>query len=322
MAERRGLTMREWRTNPETGLLTSPNSSRCSPRTRLGDSAARLEHRRSGERCRTHHRLAHAVGARVIVDGVSFVPHTIPDVADSALTCTCSASTRPTRCTRASWSSATVCSTNSRIRVTSSMPDSRQAAEPCGPRPCPGRRRGRSLDYVTAFHQHHGGPKTDSLRVACEDPRRSGATGGRAPTPAPRPSPATTQLRLIGPDALGTRCRPPLPDGHVLFRRRWIRACSSTLVDRGCRRVPGTTTSGGSRRPRCRPRARRRPALVRALHLAGRCRPRRRRARTTSSPETGELALDWASHRRAGRLSWCVDPAESRRGVCRCSPQR
>jgi cysteine desulfurase family protein (TIGR01976 family) len=82
MAERAGATLVEWRIDPFTGELDLAElASLVGPRTRLvtiphasniigqeNDVAAACD-------------LAHAAGARVIVDAVSFAPHTIADVA-------------------------------------------------------------------------------------------------------------------------------------------------------------------------------------------------------------------------------------------------
>lgn len=82
MAERVGCTMREWTTDPETGLLDIDDfESLLSERTRL----VTMPHAsnivgKENDVARVCE-LAHSVGARVIVDGVSFAPHGIPDVA-------------------------------------------------------------------------------------------------------------------------------------------------------------------------------------------------------------------------------------------------
>ena len=81
-AERAGATLREWTTDAETGLLdidrfaelltertvlvTVPHSSNIVGQE---NDIARIT------------AMAHGVGARVIVDGVSFAPHSLPDVA-------------------------------------------------------------------------------------------------------------------------------------------------------------------------------------------------------------------------------------------------
>lgn len=82
MVERVGATMREWTTDPETGLLDIDDfESLLSERTRL----VTMPHAsnivgKENDVARVCE-LAHRVGARVIVDGVSFAPHGIPDVA-------------------------------------------------------------------------------------------------------------------------------------------------------------------------------------------------------------------------------------------------
>ena len=81
MAARRQGVLREWRTDPETGLLDPADyEDLLSDKTRLvtfphasnvvgmENDVARLT------------ALAHSAGARVIVDGVSYAPHAIPDV--------------------------------------------------------------------------------------------------------------------------------------------------------------------------------------------------------------------------------------------------
>ena len=81
-AERVGCTVKEWKTDPVTGLLDiAVFESLLSERTGLvtvphasnivgkENDVARIAS------------LAHEVGARVIVDGVSFAPHSVPDVA-------------------------------------------------------------------------------------------------------------------------------------------------------------------------------------------------------------------------------------------------
>lgn len=83
MAEREGCTLLEWRTDPDTGLLDLAEfEALLSERTRL----VTVPHAsnivgKENEVARVCE-LAHGVGARVIVDGVSFAPHGIPDVAD------------------------------------------------------------------------------------------------------------------------------------------------------------------------------------------------------------------------------------------------
>ncbi len=112
--------------------------------------------------------LAHAVGARVVVDGVSFAPHTIPDVAaldaDVYL-----------------FSLYKTYSVHQGLMVVrnglldelpnqahffnAGYPDKR--LNPAGPDHAQVAAAGAVLDYVRAFHEHHGGSRTDTLRAAC-----------------------------------------------------------------------------------------------------------------------------------------------------------
>ena len=82
MAERNGCTLHEWRTDPDTGLLDIAEfEALITSRTRLVcvPHASNIIGQENDIARITS--AAHAVGARVIVDGVSFAPHTIPDVA-------------------------------------------------------------------------------------------------------------------------------------------------------------------------------------------------------------------------------------------------
>jgi selenocysteine lyase/cysteine desulfurase len=82
MGERAGAAVREWRTDPETGRLDVGGLEELlSDRTRLVTvpHASNIIGEENDVRRITD--TAHRRGARVIVDGVSFAPHTIPDVA-------------------------------------------------------------------------------------------------------------------------------------------------------------------------------------------------------------------------------------------------
>jgi len=169
MAERAGCTLLEWRTDPTTGLLDLDEfESMLTPRTRLvtvphasnivgkENDVARI--------CE----LAHAVGARVIVDGVSFVPHGIPDVgalgADVYL-----------------FSLYKVYSVHQGVMVVrrdlmdelpnqshffnDSVPSARM--NPAGPDHAQVACSAAVLDYVELLHRHHGGDPAAALRTAC-----------------------------------------------------------------------------------------------------------------------------------------------------------
>lgn len=81
-AQRAGATLKEWRIDPATGLLDPAGlEDLLSVRTRVVTfpHASNVVGQENDVRRLTE--LAHRVGARVIVDGVSFAPHGIPDVA-------------------------------------------------------------------------------------------------------------------------------------------------------------------------------------------------------------------------------------------------
>ncbi len=81
-AERVGCTIREWRTDPDTGLLDIDDfEAMLSERTGLVTVPHASNIIGSENDVTRIAQLAHGVGARVIVDGVSFAPHSIPDVA-------------------------------------------------------------------------------------------------------------------------------------------------------------------------------------------------------------------------------------------------
>jgi selenocysteine lyase/cysteine desulfurase len=169
MAERNGCTIHEWRTDPDTGLLDIAEfESLLSERTRLvtvphASNIVGQENDVASIAAR-----AHAVGARVIVDGVSFVPHTIPDVAalgaDVYL-----------------FSMYKTYSVHQGLMVVrngllaelpnqahffnAGSPDKR--LNPAGPDHAQVAAAGAVLDYVTELHTAHGGSTNDTLSDAC-----------------------------------------------------------------------------------------------------------------------------------------------------------
>ena len=236
--------------------------------------------------------LAHRVGARVIVDGVSFAPHTFPDVAaldaDVYL-----------------FSLYKTYSVHQGLMVVrnglldelpnqahffnDSIPDKR--LNPAGPDHAQVAAAGAVLDYVSDTHLHHGGRASDGLRAACDHvsslwrahedsltPQLLEALSGRY------------DVRLIGPGSLdaapGHRCP------TIAFSPSTIEpaAVQRGLVARGVQTSYGHYYARPcARRRRRRPAPRRRSALVRALHLPGRRRPGPRgvvrRAGMTSSDD-------------------------------------
>ncbi len=173
MAERRGLTMHEWRTDPHTGLLDLDQlSSLLNSRTRLVTvpHASNIIGQENDIVGITE--LAHAAGARVIVDGVSFVPHTIPNVsalgADVYL-----------------FSMYKTYSVHQGLMVVRNglldqLPnqghffngnDASKRLSPAGPDHAQVASSGAVLDYIGAFHREHGG-RDDSPRDACAEASR------------------------------------------------------------------------------------------------------------------------------------------------------
>jgi selenocysteine lyase/cysteine desulfurase len=168
MAERVGCTLREWRMDPitgmldideleqllndRTGLVTVPHASNIVGQE---NDIARIT------------ALAHGVGARVIVDGVSFAPHSIPDVAalgaDVYL-----------------FSLYKTYSVHQGLMVVRSgllteLPNQShffnadiadKHLNPAGPDHAQVAASGAVLDYVLALHEHHGGLESDGLHSA------------------------------------------------------------------------------------------------------------------------------------------------------------
>ncbi len=83
MADATGATLREWRIDPETGLLDAADFGELlSDRTRIVSipHCSNVIGYENDVTALTA--MAHAVGARVIIDGVSFAPHTISNLAN------------------------------------------------------------------------------------------------------------------------------------------------------------------------------------------------------------------------------------------------
>jgi cysteine desulfurase family protein (TIGR01976 family) len=169
MAERLGLTVREWRMDPETGRLDIEEyAALITPRTRLVTvpHASNIVGQENDIARITE--LAHAVGARVIVDGVSFVPHTIPDVAalDADVYLFSLYKTYSVHQGLMVVRNGLLDELpNQAHSFNAGSPDKR--LNPAGPDHAQVAASGGVLDFVLAFHGAHGGPSTDSLRTAC-----------------------------------------------------------------------------------------------------------------------------------------------------------
>lgn len=169
MAERLGLTMTEWRINPDTGVLDIDEyEALLTPRTRLVTvpHASNIVGQENDVARITE--LAHAVGARVIVDGVSFAPHTIPDVAalDADVYLFSLYKTYSVHQGLMVVRNGLLDELPNQAHFFSAgSPDKR--LNPAGPDHAQVAAAGAVLDYVSEFHRAHGGATTDSLRTAC-----------------------------------------------------------------------------------------------------------------------------------------------------------
>jgi len=172
MAERVGCTLREWRIDPVTGHLDLDGLRELlDERTRLVTvpHASNIvgEENPIAEICSA----AHAVGARVIVDGVSFAPHSIPDVdalhADVYLFSLYKTySVHQGLMVARSGLLAEL--PNQGHFFNSEVPDKR--LNPAGPDHAQVAAAGAVLDYVEALDRHH-----------CGDAAPGGGRGGAAP---------------------------------------------------------------------------------------------------------------------------------------------
>ena len=167
-AERVGCTVREWRADPVTGLLDiSDFEELLSERTGVVTVPHASNIIGSENDVTRITQLAHAVGARVIVDGVSFAPHSIPDVAAIgadvylfSLYKTYSVH-QGLMVVRAGLMAELP---NQSHFFNDAVADKR--LNPAGPDHAQVASAGAVLDYVEAFHRHHGGATTADLRTA------------------------------------------------------------------------------------------------------------------------------------------------------------
>lgn len=167
-AERAGCVVREWRTDPLSGLLdldefesllteatvlvTVPHASNIIGKE---NDIGRITS------------VAHRVGARVIVDGVSFVPHSMPDVetldADVYLFSLYKTYSvhQGLMVVRNGWLDELP---NQSHFFNDSVADKR--LNPAGPDHAQVAVAEAVLDYVELLHRHHGGSPDDDLRAA------------------------------------------------------------------------------------------------------------------------------------------------------------
>lgn len=167
-AEGVGCTVLEWRTDPRTGLLDIDDlEAMLSERTGLVTvpHASNIVGQENDIARITA--AAHRVGARVIVDGVSFAPHTIPDVdalgADVYLFSLYKTYSvhQGLMVVRAGLMAELP---NQSHYFNDAVADKR--LNPAGPDHAQVAAAGAVLDYIEAVHRHHGGSPTDGLRNA------------------------------------------------------------------------------------------------------------------------------------------------------------
>jgi len=214
VAERVGCTLREWRTDPVSGRLDPAGLAELlTVRTRLvcvpHVSNIVGEENPIAEICST----AHAVGARVIVDGVSYAPHSFPDVdalgADVYL-----------------FSLYKTYSVHQGLMVVrgglltelpnqghffnADLPDKR--LNPAGPDHAQVASAAAVLDYVEALDRHHGGGSGDGLRAAVDRVSALWRAHEDSLTPALLDHlAARDDVRLLGPAAIGEHGRHRCP---------------------------------------------------------------------------------------------------------------
>ncbi len=170
-AERIGCTINEWRIDPGTGLLDIADfEAMLTERTGLVTVPHASNIVGSENDVMRITQLAHGVGARVIVDGVSFAPHSLPDVAAIgadvylfSLYKTYSVH-QGLMVVRAGLMAELP---NQSHFFNDSVTDKR--LNPAGPDHAQVASAGAVLDYVEALHRHHGGSASDELRTAVAD---------------------------------------------------------------------------------------------------------------------------------------------------------
>jgi len=248
--EAAGAVLREWRVEPTTGLLSIERlDGLVNSRTRW----VALPHSSNivGQEnpVASITAIAHAAGARVVVDGVSYVPHGIPDVGELDVDVYL-------------FSLYKVYSVHQGVMVTrrgvldelpnqghyfnSATPTARLT--PAGPDHAQIAAAGAVLDYLAESHIHHGGSPTDDLRSAAR--QMSELWQARETTtlaPVLDLLGSAPNARLLGPREIGAahRCptvaflplsKPPaqlaeelvehgiMTDAHNFYARRLIEA--------------------------------------------------------------------------------------------------
>jgi selenocysteine lyase/cysteine desulfurase len=165
-----GCTVTEGRIDPDTGLLDIDQlRALLTERTRLVTVPHASNVVGAENDVTSITRLAHGVGARVIVDGVSFAPHTIPDVgaigADVYLFSLYKTYSvhQGLMVVRAGLMAELP---NQSHYFNDAVTDKR--LNPAGPDHAQVASAAAVLDYVEALHRHHGGSTSEGLRAATD----------------------------------------------------------------------------------------------------------------------------------------------------------
>lgn len=242
IADEIGCTIHEWRTDPATGALDIDDlAAHLSPSTRLvtvPHASNIVGQENDVSRIAA---LAHEAGARVIVDGVSFAPHTFPDVGELgadvylfSLYKTYSVHQGLMVVRRDLMGQLP----NQAHFFNADLPDKR--LDPAGPDHAQVAAAGAVLDYVERLHRRHGGSAADSLRHATDSvstlwrDHEDSLTAPLLDFLAGR-----TDLRVLGPASLdeqdGHRCPTVAFSPHSIEPDDLVRR----LVDRGIQTSSG-----------------------------------------------------------------------------------
>lgn len=169
MAHHVGATLHEWRTDPRTGLL-DPEALGALLNERTAVVTVPHASNIIGQEndIRRIADMVHGVDARLIVDGVSFAPHGIPNVADLDADVYLFSLYKTY-----SVHQGLIVARNGILDLlpnqghhfNAGLPNKRLT--PAGPDHVQIAAAAAVLDYVDELHHHHGGAATDDLRTAC-----------------------------------------------------------------------------------------------------------------------------------------------------------
>lgn len=213
MAERAGCTVHEWRLDPATGLLRIDDyEALLSAKTKLVTvpHASNIVGQENDVARITE--LAHGVGARVVVDGVSFAPHTIADVAalDADVYLFSLYKTYSVHQGLMVVRNGLIDELPNQAHFfNASAPDKRLS--PAGPDHAQVACADAVLDYISALHDHHGGAPDAGLRDLCANVSRLWRAHEDSLTPLLLDAVTShDDLRLVGPPTIdagfGHRC--------------------------------------------------------------------------------------------------------------------